>query len=194
VQLAELVHAPGALPRDELPLVLFLVRVDPAPGVEAPDLLVLRPVAQLAEGHPELGRPALLVVGHVAVPDDVPGRVPLGLAEEEQVDLAAARREVELEAGPLVVVAVEAHPNDVPDQRVPAAGVPVHLPGIVVRADPHVDVLVVVEDLELGGLARVRALGRDLLRKPPDHSPCVHASSSSRPSMTGGLPSRRTVR
>ena len=114
VQLAELVHAPGVLARDELPLVLFLVAVDPAPGVHAPDLLVLRAEAQLVEGHAELGRPALLVVGHLAVPDGVPGRVPLGLAvAEDEVDLAAAGGEVELEAGLLVVVAVEADADDV---------------------------------------------------------------------------------
>ena len=64
--------------------------------------------------------------------------------------------EVELEAGPLVVVAVEAHADDVPGEGVAAARVPVHLRRVVVGADRDVDVPVVVEDLELGRLRRRR--------------------------------------
>jgi hypothetical protein len=164
VELAELVHPAGVLARDELPLVLFLVPVDPAPGVEAPHVLLLRPVTQLAERHPELGAPSLLVVGHLAVPHGVPGRVPLLLAvAEDQVDLAAAGREVELEAGALVVVAVEADADDVAGEIVAPAGVAVDLRRVVVGADREVDVPVVVEDLELGPLGGGSTLRRRLL-------------------------------
>ena len=76
VQLAELVHTARVLAGDELPLVLLLVAVDPAPGVEAPDLLLLRPVAQLAQGHAELGGPTLVVVRDLAVPDRRPRSCP----------------------------------------------------------------------------------------------------------------------
>jgi len=168
VQLAELVHPPGVLAGDELPLALLLVAGQPAPRVHAPDLLLLAAEPQLVEGHPELGRPPLLVVGHLAVPDRVPGGVPLHLAvAEDEVDLAPTRGEVELEAGPLVVVAVEADPDDVAREVaevVAAARVAVHPVRLVVGADGEVEVLVVVEDLELGGLRRGGTLGGQLLR------------------------------
>ena len=166
VQLAELVHAPRVLARDQLPLVLFLVAVDPAPGVHPPHLLLLWAVAQLVERDAELRRPALVVVGHLAVPDRVPRRVPLGLAvAEDEVDLAAAGRQVELEAGALVVVAVDADAHDVAGEVVAPAGVAVDLVGLVEDPDRVVEVLVVVQDLELGGLRGLRTLGRNLLRE-----------------------------
>ena len=113
-QLAELVHAPGVLPRNELPLIFFLVAGNPPPRVQPPDLFVLRAIANLVQRDPELGRPAAVVVRHLTVPHGVPRRVPFVLAvPEDEVDLAAARREIELEARPLVVVAVEAHADDV---------------------------------------------------------------------------------
>ena len=171
VQLAELVHPPGVLARDELPLALLLVASEPAPRVHAPDLLLLLPEAQLVQRDPELGGPALRVVGHLAVPDGVPRRVPLQLAvAEDEVDLAAARGEVELEAGALVVVAVEADPDDVDRvlaEVVAAARVVVDLVRVVVGADRVVEVLVVVEDLELGLLRRGRALDGHVLRVVP---------------------------
>ena len=166
-ELAELVHAARVLARDQLPLVLFLVAGDPAPGVHAPDLLVLRAEAQLVERHPELGGPTRASWADLAVPDRVPGGVPLRLAvAEDQVDLAAPGRQVELEARALVVVAVEAdadHVDGVAQEVVAAARVAVDLRRVVVGADREVDVLVVVEDLELGRLGRRRALDRKLL-------------------------------
>ena len=166
-QLAQLVHAARVLARDQLPLVLFLVAGDPAPGVHAPDLLVLLAEAELVERDAELGRPALLVVRHLAVPDRVPGGVPLGLAvAQDEVDLAAAGGEVELEAGALVVVAVEAdadHVDRVLLEVVAAAGVAVHLRRVVEGADRDVDVPVVVQDLDLGLLRGVGALDRHVL-------------------------------
>ena len=74
--------------------------------------------------------PGVLLGPHLAVPDRVPRRVPAVVAQD-QVDLAAPGGEVELEAGPLVVVAVEADPDDVAAERLalaePAAGTPVDL-------------------------------------------------------------------
>ena len=167
VQLAQLVHAARVLARDQLPLVLFLVASDPAPGVHAPDLLVLGTEAQLVERDAELGRPALLVVRHLAVPDRVPGGVPLRLAvAEDQVDLAPARAEVELEARALVVVAVEAdadHVDREPLEVVAAAWVTVHLRRIVEGADRHVDLPVVVQDLDLGLLRGLGSLDGHVL-------------------------------
>jgi len=129
---------------------------------------LLRAEAELVEGHAELRRPALVVVGDLAVPDGVPRRVPLGLAvAEDEVDLAAAGGEVELEAGLLAVVAVEADADDVAGEGVAPAGVAVHLRRVVVGPDREVHVAVVVEDLELGLLRRRCSLGRDLLRVVP---------------------------
>jgi len=128
-------------------------------------LLLLRTVAELAQGHAELGGPALRVVGDFPVPDRVPARVPLQLAvAEHEVDLAPARREVELEARLLVVVADEADAHDVAGQVVASSGVAVDLLRVVVGADREVDVLVVIEDLELGGLRRRRPFDGHLLR------------------------------
>src|SRR5207247_9083575 len=111
---AVLGHPPRFRAGDELPLALLLVARQPAPGVHAPDLLLLGAVAELVEGYPELRGPALLVEADLAVPDRVPGGVPLHLpVAEDQVDLAAARGQVELEPGALVVVAVEAGAHDV---------------------------------------------------------------------------------
>ena len=104
---------------------------------------------------------------HLAVPDRVPGRVPLRLAvAENEIDLAAARGQVELEAGSLVVVAVETHADhvdgDLRSRR--GARVTMDVRRVVVGTNRDVDVSVVVEDLELGGLRRRCALGRHLLR------------------------------
>src|SRR4029079_7160317 len=41
VQLADVLHAAGAVARYEVPLILFLVAVHPTPRVEPPDLLFL---------------------------------------------------------------------------------------------------------------------------------------------------------
>ncbi len=170
-QFAQLVHPPRVLARNELPLVLFLVARDPPPHVQAPHLLVLRPVAQLVQRDAELGGPPLVVVRDLAIPHRVPSRVPVVLAvPEDQVDLAAARGQVELEAGALAVVAVEAgahHVHRVAVEVVAAPRVAVHLGRVVVRPDRHVDVAVVVEDLHLGGLAGGRPLHRQLLGEVP---------------------------
>ena len=116
-------------------------------------------------GHAELRRPAVRVVGHLAVPDRVPARVPLRLAvAQDQVDLAAAGGQVELEARAPVVVAVEADADDVADEGVAPARVAVHERRVVEGADREVDVLLAVEDLELGARRRPGALGRELLR------------------------------
>jgi len=168
VELAELVHPAGVLARDELPLGLLLVAGDPAPRVHAPDLLVLRSVAQLVERYLELRRPASSVVRHLAVPHRVPGGVPLRLAvPEDEVDLAAPRGQVELEARSLVVVAVEAdadHVDRVAQEVVAPARVAVDFRRVVVDADREVDVLVVEQDLELGRLGGRSSLDRKLLR------------------------------
>ena len=166
-QFAELVHAPGVLARDQLPLVLFLVARDPPPGVKAPDLFLLRPVPQLTQRHPELGGPAAVVVRHLAVPDRVPRRVPLVLAvAEDEVDLGPAGGQVELETGPLVVVAVETHADDVDGvvaEVVAPPRVPVDLRRVVERPDCDVDVAVVVQDLQFGRLAGRGAFGGEVL-------------------------------
>ena len=71
--------------------------------------------------------------------------------------------DVELEARALVEVAVETHADDVAGELVPAGGV-LRDPGhVVVRADREVDVLVVVEDLQLGLLRRRAAFDGCLL-------------------------------
>ena len=109
---------------------------DPAPRVHAPDLVVLRAVAQLVQRDAELGGPAAVVVGHLAVPHGVPGGVPFVVAvAEDEVDLRAAGREVELEARAFVVVAVEADADHVDREAVEvvaAAGVAEDLRGVVV--------------------------------------------------------------
>ena len=162
VQFTEVVKAPGALPRDEVPLALFLEATDPPPRVHAPGLHVLRAVAQLAQRNPELGGPGVRLVRHLAVPHGVPCRVP-ALVRQHQVHLRAGRGDVELEARALVEVAVETHADDVAGELVPAGGV-LRDPGhVVVRADREVDVLVVVEDLQLGLLRRRAAFDGCLL-------------------------------
>jgi hypothetical protein len=104
----------------------------------------------------------------LAVPDGVPVGVPLGLAvAEDEVDLAPARGQVELEAGALVVVAVEAdadHVDGVVLEVVAAAGIAMDLGRIVPGPDRHVDVVFVVEDLQVRRGGWGRSLRRGLLR------------------------------
>jgi hypothetical protein len=143
-------------------LVFFLVARDPAPDVQAPHLVVLRPETDLAEWNPELRGPAAIVVRYVTVPDRIPRRIPLRLAvPQQQIDFAAASGEVELESEALVVVAVEADANDVdgePAEVVAPSGIAVDQRRVVVGANGDVHVPVVEEDFDLRRLRRLCSL------------------------------------
>ena len=126
VQLADVLHAAGAVARDEVPLILFLVAVHPAPRVEPPDLLFLRAVAQLTERDLELRGPGVRLEADLAVPHGVPAHVP-AFVGEHQVNLGAGRGQVEFEPRSLVEVTVEADAGDVAGQVVTPRRVAVDL-------------------------------------------------------------------
>ena len=162
VQLADVLHAAGAVARDEVPLILFLVAVHPAPRVEPPDLLFLSAVAQLTERDLELRGPGVRLEADLAVPHGVPAHVP-AFVGEHQVNLGAGRGQVEFEPRSLVEVTVEADAGDVAGEVVTPRRVAVDERGIVVRPDGDVHVAIVVQDLELRLDRRGGALDGQLL-------------------------------
>jgi len=120
--------------------------------MKTPDLNVPVRVAQLAQGDSHLRGPGPRLAPDRSVPDRVPTRV-RAVISEDQIDLRAGCSEVELEARPVIEVAVETDPDDVPLDRVPAAAPAINLFGFGIEgADGDVDVLVVVKDLDFGFL------------------------------------------
>ena len=131
-----------------------------------------------------------------ALPDGVPGRVVVDVVAPQAVDLDAARVDAEGEAGAAVVAAVDLDERPVGDRLV----VPprerradARRLGIVV-GQPDVERLVVDQHAGLGaqrgggGGAR-RGLRRSRWRR----GPAAQTGSSSRPSITGGAPVRRSA-
>ena len=117
--------------------------------MEPPDLVRLIAIAELAERNAEFGRPGVRLRADFSVPDCVPVHVD-AVVLQNQVDLRAARGEVEFEACALVEIAVEVDADDVADEFVaftPQARLGGQL--LVKCADGDVDIFVVVQDLEL---------------------------------------------
>ena len=145
----------------------LLVAVEKAPDLQAEGQLILAGEAQLAEGDGHLGGPAAGIDRRLDGPDRVPGEVLVrAVLGERGVALDAGGVDLEGEGGALVEVAVDIDRDVVAVDLVAArhAAVDARRPGVM-AADQDVEVLVVVHDLELGGLGRRLAAARVALHE-----------------------------
>ena len=152
--------------------VVRLVRLEPAPlEVDAPGLHAgARFVADLGERDPHLHRPPPVVDLHGGVPDRVPVRVFLGIAEQVPVRLRPRGADLELVAGQPVPVGIERELEGIEGTAFIPAGEarPDHARVALVHPRRHVDRRLVEHDPNLGRLGWFRALQRHALDEVGD--------------------------